>query len=80
MRKIKGATAKDVGVNGFCYQYRNHTITISPGFCGFHGEIYYNPSPGKEVFVDSGSCGLVLDEAIERINARIDRDLKEQGE
>ena len=63
-----------VGANGYCYSYRNHIILITPGFCGFHGEITFNNE-----LVDSGFCGYGLKTCIERINRRIDRDIADNG-
>lgn len=70
--KEKITDKTQVGPNGYCYSYRGHMIEITPGFCGLHGEITFNNE-----LVDSGFCGYGLKTAIERINARIDRDLAE---
>lgn len=68
MEKITDQTK--VGVNGFCYSYRNHTILITPALGYLHGRIEYNNH-----LIDEGFCGHGLKTAINRINARIDRDL-----
>ena len=60
-----------VSINGFCYTYRDHSVVITPGFCGLDGEIYFNNS-----LIDSGFCGYGLKTAIKRINARIDKGIE----
>lgn len=71
MEKITDKTK--VSANGFCYNYREHNILITPALGYLHGDIQYN---GKTIA--SGFCGYGLKTAIERINARIDRDINEQ--
>ena len=68
--------SKGVGINGYSYTYRDHSILIEAGMMGLSGTIWFNPRPGVDEYVDSGFCGYELQESIERINRRIDNDIE----
>lgn len=69
-----------LGSNGLCYHYRNHSILLTAALGYIHGEIRYMPNNTTNELVAEGFAGYSIEQAKDRIERRIDRDIKEMGD